>query len=65
MFAVILLIGSVFVNDNPEFIDAVKKDYDEGKTWSYVGEQAVPENGVAIPAIDSITGEEVVYFITK
>jgi len=64
MFAVILLIGSVFVNDNPEFIDAVKKDY-EGKTWSYVGEQAVPENGVAIPAIDSITGEEVVYFITK
>ena len=65
MFLVMLLMSGAFVADNQEFIHAVGVDLEAGKTWTYVGSQAVPKNGVAIPAIDSVTGKEVVYFVTK
>jgi hypothetical protein len=65
MFLVMLLMSGAFVADNQEFIEAVAVDLEAGKTWTYVGSQPVPKNGVAIPAIDSVTGKEVVYFVTK
>ena len=65
MFVGILLMGSLFVADNQEFINAVEVDLKAGKTWTYVGAQPVPVNGVAIPVIDLTTGSEVVYFVTK
>ena len=65
MFLVVLLFSGAFVVDNQEFVEAVSTDLESGKTWTYVGAQPVPENGVAIPVADLTTGKEVVYFVTK
>ena len=65
MFIGILLMSGMFTLDNPEFVSAVKADLKAGKTWTYVGAQPVPVNGVAIPVIDLTTGSEVVYFVTQ
>tara|TARA_B110000902_G_scaffold205845_1_gene234368 strand:+ start:361 stop:558 length:198 start_codon:yes stop_codon:yes gene_type:complete len=65
MFVGILLMGSLFVADNQEFINAVEVDLKAGKTWTYVGAQPIPVNGVAIPVIETSTGNKIVYFVTK
>ena len=65
MFVGVLLMGSLFVADNQEFINAVEVDLKAGKTWTYVGAQPIPVNGVAIPVIETSTGNKIVYFVTK
>ena len=65
MFLGLLFVGSMFVADNQEFINAVEADLKSGKTWAYVGAQPIPVNGVAIPVVETSTGNKIVYFVTQ
>tara|TARA_R110001599_G_scaffold197201_2_gene393858 strand:- start:213 stop:410 length:198 start_codon:yes stop_codon:yes gene_type:complete len=65
MFVGMMLMSAMFTLDNPEFVSAVKADLAAGKSWTYVGSQPPPENGVAIPVSSLTTGEDIVLFVTK
>tara|TARA_B110000285_G_scaffold228115_1_gene290536 strand:- start:56 stop:253 length:198 start_codon:yes stop_codon:yes gene_type:complete len=65
MFLGIMLMSGMFALDNPEYVSAVKADLASGKSWTYVGSQSPPDNGVAIPVSSLTTGEDIIFFVTK
>jgi hypothetical protein len=65
MFLGIILMSAMFTVDHPEFVSAVKADLAAGKSWTYVGAQTPPVNGVAIPVSSLTTGEDIVLFVTE
>lgn len=65
MFLGIILMSAMFTVDHPDFVSAVKADLAAGKSWTYVGAQPPPVNGVAIPVSSLTTGEDIVLFVTE
>jgi|TARA_R110000796_G_scaffold138475_1_gene254568 lipopolysaccharide export LptBFGC system permease protein LptF len=65
MFLGIILLSTMFVGNNLNFVSAVAADLDAGKSWTYVGPQLPPAGGVAIPVSSLITGEDVIFFVTQ
>lgn len=65
MFLGIILLSTMFVGNNLDYVSAVAADLDSGKSFHYVGPQLPPVGGVAIPVSSLITGEDVIFFQTK
>lgn len=64
MFLAIALISGMFMVDNSEFLNTVKKNQEDGYTWHHVG-KTTPSGVPAITVVNSATGEESIYFKMK
>jgi len=60
-FAIVLITG-LFMEDNKEFFEAGNTATGD---WEYVGAQTPDDNMVSLPFVDTVTGEETIFFRRK
>ena len=60
MIIMAMVFSGMFAVNNPEYVDAVRKNRDDGMHWSYVGVQSPNDNEPHISAF--IDGKPIILF---